>query len=388
MLHASSSLPVLAAAALFCGSPLAAQGAPGRTLEFTGLVIVNGFSNSNTVNNADVPQWTLPDTAARRGGVGGTARQTRLGLFLTQPDVLGGTFSGEVDVDFFGGQLGDGGRTMPLLRLRRLVARVNWRRAEVMVAQEAPLISEISPRSLASIGIPGFAGAGNLWFWMPQVRATVEFGEGARVALQGAVIAPMTGDPQGTFTTQPDSAELSDRPFLQGRVRLGWGDPSDGNEVGVGVHQGWLVETDTSLHSSQAIAVSGRARFGKAELRGEWYTGQGLAVLGWGGIGRNLSPVDGQPLEDQAGWVQLNLRPRPIWEFGAGVGYDEPQRSQLDETNPAQALRNLVWAIHATWQPSGPIVLGFAYQRIETEFGGATGTLTNDHLNLQAGFRF
>jgi hypothetical protein len=376
----------VAVVASLCSSALRAQGAPGRTLEFTGLVLVNGFSNNNAVNNSDVPQFVDTSSATRRGGLGGTARQTRLGVFLTQPAVLGGTFSGEVDVDFYGGQLGNGGRTMPVLRLRRLVARVNWRRGEVMVAQEAPLVTEINPRSLASIGTPGFVTAGNLWFWMPQIRGTIEFGEAVRVGVQGAVIAPMTGDPQGTFTTQPDAAERSDRPFLQGRVRLGWGDPSDGNEIGVGVHQGWFVETDTSLHSSQAIAVSGRARFGIAEVRGEWYTGQGLAALGGGGIGRNL--VGGQPLEDQGGWVQVNLRPRPIWEVGAGLGYDEPNQSQLDDTNAAQRLRNLAWAVYTTWQPAGPILLGFEYRRIETKYGGATGTLTNDHLNLQAGFRF
>jgi hypothetical protein len=364
-----------------------AQGS-SRTIEFTGLVLLNGFSNNNSVNNSDVPQFVVPDTATRRGGLGATARQTRLGVLLTQGGVLGGTFSGEVDADFYGGQLGNGGRTMPVLRLRRIVARVNWRRAEVMVAQEAPLVTEINPRSLASLGTPGFVTAGNLWFWMPQIRGTYEFGEGIRFALQGAVVAPMTGDPQGVFTTQPDAAEKSDRPFLQGRVRLGWGDPGAGNEVGVGVHQGWFVETDTSLHESRALAVSGKARFGIAEIRGEWYIGQGLAALGGGGIGRNLSPVTGEPLEDRAGWVQLNLRPRPVWEFGGGVGIDEPEATQLDDTDPAQRLRNLAWAVYTTWQPAGPILLGFEYRRIETEYGGATGTLTNDHFNLQAGFRF
>src|SRR5438093_8837141 len=34
--------------------------------------------------------------------LGGTIRQTRLGLLVTDPDVLRGSFSGEVDVDFYG----------------------------------------------------------------------------------------------------------------------------------------------------------------------------------------------------------------------------------------------------------------------------------------------
>ena len=61
---------VVTAAVLAClgARALPAQDAP-RTLEFTGLVLVNGFSNSNTVNNSDVPQFVVPDTAARRGGL-------------------------------------------------------------------------------------------------------------------------------------------------------------------------------------------------------------------------------------------------------------------------------------------------------------------------------
>src|SRR6266571_3141168 len=115
----------LAAVAL----PLAAQTPPSppapppavkRTLELTGLVLVNGFFTNARVNNSDVPQFV--DSLAPASAVGGTVRQTRLGLLMTDPDVLHGSFAGEVDVDFFGGQQpSSGGRTFPLLRLRRAV---------------------------------------------------------------------------------------------------------------------------------------------------------------------------------------------------------------------------------------------------------------------------
>ncbi len=392
MSHVRFASAVVLGSALACAAlPLArlpAQGASERTVEFTGLVLMNGFWNDNSVNNSDVPQFVVRDTAARRGGLGGTARQTRLGVFVTQPDVLGGVFLGEVDVDFFGGQLGNAGRTFPLVRLRRFVARVNWRRGEVLVGQEAPLITELNPRSLASIGVPGYVTAGNLWFWMPQVRASWEAGSTARIGLQAAVIAPMTERNQGTFATQPDSAELTNRPFLQGRVRLAWGDPGETSEIGVGAHQGWLVESDSTLASSQAVAVSARVRFRRVELLGEWYTGQAVAVLGGGGIGRNISAVTGEPLDDTGGWGQIVLRPTPLWEIGAGAGYDEPDQAQVDGSNPAERLRNLVYAVHALWRPAGPLVVGGEVRHIETKYGGATGTLTNTHVNLQAGFRF
>src|SRR5438034_535316 len=116
-----------------------------RTLELTGLVLVNGFFTNARVNNSDVPQFA--DSLAPASAVGGTIRQTRLGLLVTEPDVLRGSFSGEVDLDFFGGQQpSSGGRTFPLVRLRRAVGIVSWAHAQLLFGQESPLVAERSPR--------------------------------------------------------------------------------------------------------------------------------------------------------------------------------------------------------------------------------------------------
>src|SRR5881392_2798091 len=156
--------------------PLAAQTPPSppapakRTVELTGTVLVNGFFNSARVNNSDVPQFA--DSLPAAGAGGGAIRQTRLGISVTEPEVLGGTFAGELDVDFFGGQqASSGGRTFPLLRLRRAFATLTWTgvgsSAQLLIGQEGPLVADRSPRSLASVGFPDFAGAGNLWQWIP-----------------------------------------------------------------------------------------------------------------------------------------------------------------------------------------------------------------------------
>ena len=176
-----------------------AQGAK-RTIELTGLVLVNGFFTNARVNNSDVPQFV--DSLAPASAVGGTIRQTRLGLLVTDPDVLHGSFMGELDVDFFGGQQpSTGGRTFPLLRLRRAVGTVSWPHAQLLFGQESPLVAERSPRSLASVGFPDFAGAGNLWLWLPQFRTTLEQGYTLRLAEQIAVLAPTAGTAQGPFNT-------------------------------------------------------------------------------------------------------------------------------------------------------------------------------------------
>jgi len=75
------------------------------SLEFNGRVLVTGFSNSRRVNNVDVPLFVRPDTASGlpQGGAGMAIRQTTLGLAVTAPKVFGGSFRGDVDVDFSAG---------------------------------------------------------------------------------------------------------------------------------------------------------------------------------------------------------------------------------------------------------------------------------------------
>ncbi len=269
-------------------APLAAQQAPKRTVEFSGLVLVNGFFTNARVNNSDVPQFV--DSVAPVSAGGGAIRQTRLGVFFTEPDVLRGTFTGEVDADFFGGQQpSTGGRTFPLLRLRRAVGTIAWSHAQLLFGQESPLVAERSPRSLASVGFPDFAGAGNLWLWLPQFRVTAEAGYTLRLAFQAAVLAPTSGTAQGFFFTQPDSAERSRRPSVQGRVRLGWGPTDDPSEIAVGGHQGWFASGD-SLFRSQAVTVDTRLKLGVIEVLSEGFVGKALAGLGGGGIGQNFGP--------------------------------------------------------------------------------------------------
>ena len=74
------------------------------SLEFHGLILATGFSNSRRVNNVDDPQFVRPDTAngLPQGGAGIGIRQTSIGLVVTDPEVLGGRFTGDLEVDFFG----------------------------------------------------------------------------------------------------------------------------------------------------------------------------------------------------------------------------------------------------------------------------------------------
>jgi len=382
-----------ALAALLLAPALAAQNAPApatppapeRTIQFSGLVLVNGFFTNARVNNSDVPQLALADTSDAAAS-GGTIRQTRLGVLLTDPAVLGGSFSGELDVDFFGGQQpSSGGRTFPLLRVRRAVGTLQWTHSQFLFGQESPLVAERSPRSLASVGFPDFAGAGNLWLWTPQARFSFETGYSLRVALQGAVLAPISGTPQTTFTTQPDSAERSRRPSLEGRLRFGWGPADDPNEIAIGGHLGWSRSDSVggdSLIDSRAITADARVAFGPFEIIGEFFNGQAIAGLGGGGIGQNLA-AGGDALRSQGGWAQINFSGLRHVIFGAGCGVDDPD----DRDVPAGGrLQNVVCEGHFEWRPPGPLVFGSEYRRFTTRY--TSGDFTASQVNVAAGFRF
>ena len=356
------------------------------TIEFTGTVLMNGFYNSARTNNSDVPVFADTD-AVGISGASATMRQTRLGAFVTDPDVLGGSFTGEIDLDFFGGQQpAPGNRTFPLIRLRRAIATVEWTHLQLMFGQETPLVSDRNPRSLAGVAVPDFSTAGNLWFWLPQVRVTAEYGTQTRVAVQWAVLAPISGAIQGPVATQPDSGERTSRPYIETRLRLGWGPTDDPSEVAIGGHIGWLRGvynggTDSMLQS-RAITFDTRIKLGRAELIGEAFSGQAISGLGGGGIGQ-YAGTGGAPVHTTGGWGQLNLRANPAWMFGGGCGIDDPKDSDVLATG---RFRNFVCESHVEWRPPGPLLFGFEYRRLQTRY--ASGDFTANHVNLAAGFRF
>src|SRR5919112_3164707 len=228
----------------------AAATAQGPDLEASvhGLVLMNGFHTTEKVNNSDVPQFVLPaapDDNPAASTTSASARQSRLTLIAPVPEFARGALRGELDVDFFGGQQpSSGGRTFPLLRLRRAFAELAWARFAVLVGQESPPIATVNPSSLASIGFPEFAGAGNLWLWIPQVRLSGDLAPlgTVRIGAEVAALAPTSGEPQAGFVTQPDLAERSGRPHLEGRGRARGGGGEEGGGGRFRGHYGWLVE--------------------------------------------------------------------------------------------------------------------------------------------------
>jgi hypothetical protein len=178
-------------------APAAATEAESLKVTPYGIVFFNGFRNSGATNNADVPLWATGGP----GSVSASARQSRLGLRVTGVTAAGGKLSGVVETDFFGGFPAIGiGENMGVVRLRLANANIEWEQTTLLVGQEWMVFAPGNPVSLAAAGIPHEAASGNPWARLPQVRLERRFGAGA---VQGAVLAPSTGDFNSAFFYQP-----------------------------------------------------------------------------------------------------------------------------------------------------------------------------------------
>lgn len=359
------------------------QAQTGVEVAVHGSILTTAFRNSGRVNNADVPTVAL--AGAGQSAFGAAIRQTRIGVTASHPSVLGGRLFAELDADFFGGQFGSGGgRTHPVLRIRRGYGEIRWSGVALLVGQESPSVFGVSPRSVAAVGFPQLASAGNLWLWLPQARLTVETGpaDRARVGMEVSLLAPNAGDPVDPFLTQPDLAEQSGRPGLEMRGVVRWRAGGREGEIGVGGHLGW-VGPDSARRTSKALGGSAVVPVGpRWEVRAEAFSGQALAGLGGGGIGQNLA--GGRPVKTSGGWFQAVFLPGGGVEIGLSFGTDNPD----DDTIAAGGrTNNEAVAGSVTWRRA-PVVAGLEYRRLTTSMSNPALLARAHHLALALGVEF
>ncbi len=364
-------------------------------VELSGMVLVNAFYDGARMNSADVPGWVSRNqdtTGLPNASVGGSMRQTRLGITVSGVRAIGADLGADLQLDFFSGfPLTGDDRFFTPPRIRTANLRLDWPHVGILVGQEAPLVSQQSPVTYAQIGWPGFWGAGNLWEWTPQARVTFELGTRFRVGVQAAALDPVQFKDEAWQTpVAADAGEKSGRPAVEGRLYFDWGDDQSESVIGFGVHRAWLATAGDTMLSSQAVTADFRiVLFGILTLSGEAFSGQALAGLGDGGIDQSFGP-QGQPIRTKGGWGQVNVQIASGWEFGGGYGMDDPDDTDLlqsDGTLPAGArLKNVAYQGHLHWKPGGGLLLGAEIWRFQTTY--PQGEIGASHINVFAGVMF
>jgi hypothetical protein len=353
-------------------------------VRLSGIALLNLFSNRGSSDNQDVPSYAFaPNPYSSNANVGATLRQSEIGLEVFGPRLAGARTSGTVQADFSGGfPNAPNGVSNGIFRLRTANMRLDWKDASIVVGQDNLFFSPSSPSSFASLSVPAFAYAGNLWGWIPQVRAERRFDlANGKLMLQGAFLDNLTGEPPYTqYGRIPQAGEQSGQPGYAGR--LSWKGKIFGEDLTLGTAgyyspqnwgfgrnvDGWATLTDWDISLTHWVALSG-----------EFFRGRALGGLG-GGVGRSVlfagDPLDPatlvRGLNSIGGWSQLKIKATPKLEFNGGFGLDNPFAGDVRMFAAAQSYldpsisRNFASLVNFVYRPRSNLLFSSEYRRLVT----------------------
>ncbi len=383
-------------------------------VKITGLLLLNGFVNTNAVDMAATPTLALSGS----GNTGASLRQTVLGFDARGPHLFGARSYANLRVDFDGNPQSNStnysgyyNSNATLLRLRTAYAGLQWEHTEAYLSLNRPIFSPDTPTSLTAVAVSPLAWSGNLWTWNPQVGVTQDVGfAGSRDArLQAALIdvgdaplSPVISVSATTIGTPPSTAEQSRWPGVEARVALlGSELKEDGSHFGVG---GYFAPHHTSLghnFDSWAGTLDGRLLLpAHLQLSGSFYRGLALGGLG-GGAYKDFAyraDLDSggfyfRALDDVGGWAQLKEKLTEQIELNAAFGSDDVFADELRPyAVPGGAIdqnlaRNRTYTGNAIYSPRTYLLFSLEYRHLESTpvVGLPAGS---NIIGLGAGYKF
>ena len=376
-------------------------------VRLSGAAILNLISNTGLVDNLDFPSLVPADRPIDpKGSFGASLRQSLLGLEVFGPEIKGARVSADLQFDFAGGFANaPDGVTLGLARLRTGVVRITGQRTTLVAGQDAPFFSPLSPSSIASLAVPAFAYAGNLWTWTPQIRLEhrVNLTEDSGFLLQGGLLDPLTGEPPTSlYLRTPDAGEASRQPAYA--ARTAWSHRLFHHELVLGVG-GYYSRQNWEFHrnvDAWAGTIDWTLPLGDQwEISGEFYRGRAVGGLG-GGIGRSV--VFSGPITDPStrvrglnatgGWAQLKFRQTEKLEWNGAFGQDSSFAKDLrlfplstqSYFDPSLA-RNRSAFLNFIYRPRSDLLLSVEYRRLRTisVYGNSE---KGGHINLSMGVLF
>jgi hypothetical protein len=372
-------------------------------VRLSGLVLFNLFNNHGASDNQDIPSYAAGPNG--ESNFGATVRQSEIGLEVFGPTVAGAKTSASLQADFSGGFPSTwNGVDAGIFRLRTASARLDWEHTSIVVGQDELFISPFSPSSYASLAVPAFNYAGNLWAWTPQLRVEHRFDVGAdeTVSVQGGILDNLTGEfPADTYFRYPGPGEESGQPAYA--ARMAWSQNRRDLPFTLGVagyygRQDWgnnhNIDSWAGLVDWQVPLVQ---RF---SVSGEFYRGRALGGLN-GAFGRSVL-YDGDPsdpntpirgLDTVGGWSQLKYRAMTKLEFNAGFGMDNPTASEVRLAVASQQMLGALYLQNRSelgnviYRPRSNLLFSAEYRHLRTlELYSPNNTA--QQINLMMGIFF
>ena len=349
-------------------------------VQLTGMLLFNVFANSATPSGEDPNEYALL-TGPNRDGA--TLRQTLLGFQFQGPSLPGnGRVNGYLMMDFWGGSSIPGASW---LRLRRAGISLDWKNRSVFVGQDKPLISPYQPDSLAEVGIPPLAGAGNLWYWLPQIRYEERLNLGANTRLTGQLSAIQTKEAYGYAGTASAYSFEQARPGVEGRLAFSHNfDDTRRFEVAPGFHFSTSHVAGYSIgsHIASVDFLVVPARY--LQLSGTAFRGQNVAGLGSLGNSFVFSYSGLHPVTSSGGWVQfaVPMTPRLTWDLFTGLEDDAN-----NDLPAASIVRNWSYATNLMYHLGPNLIIGLEALQLRTRtISGVPGL--HNHYDLAVAYLF
>ncbi|MGA9670477.1 MAG: hypothetical protein WBQ94_14785 [Terracidiphilus sp.] len=384
-------------------------------VKITGLLLLNGFVNTQGVNVAATPTLAVPGS----GSTGASVRQTILGFDARGPHLLGARSYADLRVDFDGvsqsstiaGIYSGAYSSLGTLRLRTAHAGLQWDHTDLYFSLDRSILNPDTPTSLTAVAEPALAWSGNLWTWNPQVSVTQELplSSSSSLQFQAALIdagdAPLSlpaaaGVPTGV---PPNGAEQSRWPGVEARVALLGPKLSDGNGNHLGFGGYFAPHLGAINRRIDAWAGTADARLllpAHLELTGSFYRGQSLGGLGAGAFKDftyHMDPDTGNyyahPLDDVGGWAQLKEKINEFVELNGAFGIDDAFAAELRRYSvPGATLyqnlsRNRTYTGNVIISPKAYLLLSLEYRHLESS-PILVPPATSNVIGLGAGFKF
>jgi outer membrane murein-binding lipoprotein Lpp len=375
-------------------------------VRLSGIVLMNAFHNVGASDNLDVPDYAQPPLAGTsETSFGATLRQSEIGLEIFGPTIAGAKSSANVQLDFFGGfPSTNNGVNFGLARLQTASIRLDWKQTSVVAGQDSLFISPLSPTSFASLAVPAFAYAGNLWGWTPQVRLEHRFEIGGEQTLtwQGGILDNLDWEvPPNQYSRVPTAGESTGQPAYA--MRTAWSRPVFEHPLSFGAagyygRQEWAWSHTVDAWAGMADwQIPLMRRLG---LSGEFYRGRAIGGLG-GAIGQTIVYGEGttypvtplRGLNSAGGWAQVKLQITPKLEANGVYGEDDAFTADIrgfatDAGNFGPILgRNRGSLANLVYRPRSDLLLSAEFRRLHTFPVYDPASVTNQ-VNLAMGVLF
>jgi hypothetical protein len=372
----------------------------------SGIVLMNAFHNAGASDNLDLPDFAEPVAPGSSGSsFGATLRQSEIGLEIFGPTLLGAKTSGNVVFDFAGGFPSTAnGVDFGIARMQTASVRLDWQHTAVIAGQDSLFVSPLSPTSFASLAIPAFAYAGNLWGWTPQVRVEHQFDltEKQSLTLQGGILDNLDWQyPYDQFYRSAQAGEQSGQPAYA--IRTAWSRPVYDHPLNLAVagyygRQDWSWDRYVDAWGGMTdwrIPIMRRL-----SLSGEFYRGRGIGGLG-AGIGRSVlfggnpynatTPIRG--LDSAGGWSQLKFQVTPKIELNGVFAEDDAFATDIrgfasDSNNFGTILgRNRGQLGNIIYRPRSDLLVAAEFRRLHS-FPVYSSASSTNQINLSMGILF